>query len=165
MLGKYLVCGLVVAAWFHLMACEGNIDQDGGDGDGDGDTDTDADGDDEGCSMNSGAFCTCNTPWEGQCDDGSPCIQVRNFDDPGALGFCSPSCDCSNYDQDCSSTPFGAVSRCILAGDWPIEDSTQCNCVLMNCDTEADCPPDQQCHEIVGGNGPYEGVTLWICSP
>lgn len=163
MQGKYLACALIGAVWAYLIACEGTIDQNG-DGDGDGDTDADGDADsgDDGCSMNSGAYCTCDMPWEGTCDDGTFCLSVRNLEDTGNLGICSPSCDCGDdsYNHDCDDTPFGATARCVLAGDWPIVESTRCNCVLWQCETADDCPPGQQCHEIIGQNGPFEGVTL-----
>ena len=159
---KLVLFGAMLAA---IAACEGTIDEKH-DAAADADGDADSDSGEEGCSMNSGAFCTCDMPFGGNCDDGTPCLLVRNLGTPD-LGFCSPSCDCDNYDDVCSvdGAPEGVVPRCIMAGDWPIEDSTLCNCVLMNCTEDTDCPEGQVCHEIVGTHGQYEGVTIYICSP
>lgn len=112
--------------------------------------------------MNAGVFCRCNQPWVGTCLDGSACISIENS---GDLGVCMPECSCDDYDLSCGVTTYSSIARCILASDLPIDASTRCHCILMNCETADDCPPHQECQEIISNQGPYEGVTITVCSP
>lgn len=117
------------------------------------------------CPMNSGAFCLCDRPWEDICDDGSFCLTVENLDPPGEFGFCAPECSCSNYNNPCPESHFGLEPRCILTNSWPITYDTMCNCVLIHCDINDQCPPGQTCQTVTGFHGEYEGIQVNICSP
>jgi hypothetical protein len=124
----------------------------------------DADVSETSCPMNSGDFCTCDSPWSSTCSEDTYCITVRNLGDAGTLGFCAPLCDCASNDS-CEPSPFNATSKCILMSDWPLTSRTICSCVLTDCEDASDCPPGQRCREIVGTHGDYEGVRVNICSP
>lgn len=123
------------------------------------------DADDSECPMNSGAFCRCDRPWEEECDDGSFCLTVENLGAPGEFGLCAPLCDCSDYNETCSVSHLSLESRCILTDSWPLTPYTICNCVLIHCDINAQCPYGQTCQTVTGFHGEYEGVQVKICSP
>jgi hypothetical protein len=117
------------------------------------------------CPLNSRAFCLCDSPWYGLCDDGSFCLTVENLGLPGDYGYCAPECDCSDYDVACPESLYRAEPKCILINSWPVTEYSMCNCVLIHCNINADCPPGQTCQHVRGTHGEYNGVLVSICSP
>jgi hypothetical protein len=162
-LWRCLIGVLITGIWMAASCDNGTLTD--GDGDSDSDADSDADGDGEGCPLNSGVPCACDLEFGQPCEDDSVCIKLRNIDPEPVLGFCSERCSCDDYDQECSSNEFGADSMCIMAGEWPITDTTVCNCLLINCESEADCPTGHGCFDIERTHGEHEGEVVGVCHP
>lgn len=107
------------------------------DSDADADTDSDTDSDLSECPENSGFPCHCDITGE-ECEDGSICLQMGE-----GGSFCSTICSCETG-EGCVGSEYGE-SLCVIA-DSPTEP-TQCNCGVVGCESNEDCPPGLSCVE------------------
>lgn len=109
----------------------------------------------DGCSLNSGYPCACNTT---TCDDGSDCLAYGD----SLMGFCSRDCGLSGGRYTCDTSSYGlsesSSGACAVTAQPESRAPDHCAVVCRQGDLVGECPPQLVCT-------PAKGVDLHYCLP
>lgn len=109
----------------------------------------------DGCPLNSGYPCACNTT---VCDDGSDCLAYGD----SLMGFCSRNCGLSGGRYTCDTSSYGlsesSSGACAVTAQPESRAPDHCAVVCRQGDLVGECPPHLVCT-------PAKGVDLHYCLP